>query len=200
MRLTRYRLRALARPARRWLVGLVLAGATFAGVRAALARTEAARAAWGEHRTLAVARRDLRPGERLDRATVRSLTVPAAIAADDALAPDDVDGTAVMAMPVLAGEPVRRGHLVGSAGAASSGLAAGQRALALPRPSGLTVPAGTHVDVIDAEQGAVVAHGAVVVGAAGDDSLLVAIASADVGATARAVAAGRVVLALTGDR
>ena len=196
MRLTRYRLRALARPARRWLVGLVLAGATFAGVRAALARTETARAAWGERRTVAVARRDLRPGERLDRASVRPLTMPAAIAADDALAPDDVDGTAVVAMPVLAGEPVRRGHLVGSS---ASGLATGQRALVLPRPNGLTVLAGTHVDVIDAEQGAVVAHGATVVGPAGDDSLLVAIASADVGATARAVASGRVVLALTGD-
>ena len=196
MRLTRYRLRALARPARRWLVGLTLAGATFVGVRAALARVEAARAAWGERRTVVVARRDLRPGERVDRSAVRPLAIPIALASTDALAPDDIDGTAVVAVPVLAGEPVRRGHLIG---ASARGLAAGQRALVLPRPSGLAVPAGTRVEVIDAEQGTVVAHAATVVGAAGDDSLLVAITSAEAGATARAVASGRVVLALTGD-
>jgi Flp pilus assembly protein CpaB len=197
VRLTRYRLRALARPARRTAVGLVLAAATFVGVRGSLARLEASRAAWGERRTVVVARRDLRPGEAVRAEVVRVEAWPVAIAADDALTPDALDGAGVVATTVLAGEAVRRGHL--STDAAARMIGPGRRGVTVAAPSGVSLTPGARVDVVDAGSGAVVARAAIVAGttATGADTMvLVAVTEDELGPTARAAAAGAAVLAI----
>lgn len=193
MRLDRYRSRALARPARRWVLGLVLAAVTFALVRGAVARAETARARWGTARTVWVARTDLRPGDALDGALARA-DRPVALVGDGALdGHEPPPAGARVAVGVLAGDVVRRGHL---AGAGAARPADGRRTVALPRPDGLTLAVGDRVEVADAA-GATVATAAVVVAVA-DATVEASVAADDLGAVARALADGRVVLALSG--
>lgn len=195
MRLTRYRLRALARPARRWAAGLALASVTFALVHGAVGRAEAARARWGEQRSVRVATRDLQPGEPLAGAT-RQTDRPAAVVADDAIDGDRALDHERTAMAVLAGDVVRAGHLAGPAAATARGVADGRRVAALPRPDGLALAAGDRVDLLDAA-GEVVAAGGVVV-RVGDEAVEVSVDAAALGALARALADGRVVVVLSG--
>lgn len=194
MRLTRYRLRALARPARRWLVGLALAALTFALVHRVAARAEAARTAWGTTRAVLVARRDLQPGDRVDRSAVRLQDRPRALVADDALGDEALDDPPTLAAPALAGEPIRRAQLTGP----GRRVPAGRRGIAVPRPVGLTLTPGDRVDVVDGVQGGIASRAATVLWTAGDEVVL-GVSTDEVSAVARAVAAGRVLVVLTGD-
>lgn len=191
MRLDRYRLRALARPARRWALALALASLTFVLVRGAVDTAEAARARWGTTRAVWVTRAALQPGDPVDGALDRR-ELPVALVADDALdgdAPPPVG--ARMSMGVLAGDTVRAGHLGGAARAGD-----GRRVVALPRPPGLALAPGDRVDVADVT-GSVVATAAVVVTVA-EGTVEAAVTGDELGAVARALADGRVVLALAG--
>ena len=196
MRLNRYRLRALARPARRWITGLALSAVTFALAHGAVGRAEAARARWGTTRTVLVARRDLGAGEPLDPAALRTEDRPLALVAADSLDAIDAAGVAgsTLAWPVLAGDVLRRGQLR----APGRQLPAGRRAVAVPRPSGLDPRAGDRVDVVDGTQGTVAAAGATVL-RVDADAVVLAVDQADVGAVARALTTGRTLVVLTGD-
>ena len=194
MRLTRYRLRALARPARRWLVGLALAAVTFALVHRTVARAEAAWAAWGTSRSVLIARRDLQPGDRIDRSTVRLQQRPQALVADDALDGQALDDPPTLATPALAGEPIRRAQLNGP----GRRVPAGRRGMAVPRPAGLALAPGDRVDVVEGVQGSVAARAATVLWTAGD-AVVLGVSADEVAAVARAAATGRALVVLTGD-
>lgn len=191
MRLTRYHLRALARPARRWAAGLVLAALTFTLVRGAVARAEAARAAWGTAVPVLVAARDLRPGDVLTADAVRVEERPEALVAADALPPGSGADRRVGAA-VLAGETVRQAHLRDPADPADPA----RRVVALPRPSGLALAAGDRVDVLDAA-GETVAADAVTL-RLDEEVVEVAVDAAAVGPLGRALLDGRVVVVRRG--
>ena len=202
MRLNRLRLRALARPARRWAAAVVLAGLTTTVVHGTVQRAAAARTGWGTARRVLVAGADLAPGTALDGAPVRVVSWPVRLVADDAISPDDLtagglSGDAVLAVTVLAGEPLRRGHLRG--GAAST-VPAGRRVVAVPAGAAPGLRPGDLVDVVDTEDATVAAHAAVVVTAAGpDDAITIAVRAEELSRVATATARGQVVLALTPD-
>jgi len=202
MRLNRLRLRALASAARRWAVAVVLAGLTAAVVHGTVQQAAAARAGWGTARRVLVAGRDLAPGTTLHGAPVRIVSWPVRLVADDAISPDDLtadgpSGDAVLATAVLAGEPLRRGHLRGGAAGA---VPAGRRVVAVPTDAAPALRAGALVDVVDAEDASVAAHAAVVVSAGGTDgTVTIAVAATELARVAAATARGQVVLALTPD-
>jgi Flp pilus assembly protein CpaB len=202
MRLNRLRLRALARPARRWAVAVVLAGLTATVVHGTVQRAAAARAGWGTTRRVLVAGADLAPGTALAGAPVRVVSWPVRLLTDDAISPDDLapeagSGDAVLAVAVLAGEPLRRAHLRGGAAGA---VPAGRRVVAVPAGAAPGLRPGDLVDVVDAEDASVAAHAAVVMSAAeADDTVTIAVRADELSRVATATARGQVVLALTPD-
>src|SRR5690606_567470 len=123
--------RALARPAvRRAAVG-VLAAATALTVLALADAADAARDRWGRTRAVAVATRDLAPGDRVDPDAAALRHLPAALLPGEPLA--QVPVGAVVRHPVVAGEPLQAARLAPhGATRAAALLEPGQRAVAVP--------------------------------------------------------------------
>lgn len=193
--LNRFRLRAWARPARRWAVAVALAVVTGVVVHARTTAAEVARDRWGRRVAVLVAAADLTPGTPLSEAAVRVDQWPAAVVGPGVVAADVARDGQVVALPVLAGEAVRRGHLVGGGEAR---VPAGRRAVAVAADGAPELRVGDRVDVVDADDGAVVARAAVVVDAA-DAVITVAVTADELPRVASAASRGTVVLALAPD-
>lgn len=202
--------RALVRPAvRRTAVGL-LAAATALSVASLLGAVDDARDRWGATRPVAVATRDLSPGEVLDSGAVEVRDLPEGVLSDAATA--DVPTGAVVREPILSGEPVAPARLAphGLTGAAAL-VAEGERAVAVPVGAGGAPPldVGDLVDVLTvvaADDGLAGDGGApaftLVDGASvvhvGEQAVTVAVPDDDAPRVAWAIANSAVVLALTG--
>ncbi|HEX6238667.1 MAG TPA: SAF domain-containing protein [Acidimicrobiales bacterium] len=141
--------RALARPRARRAGVLVLAAATGLTVALLVGSVERARRQWGDTRPVAVARRDLHPGEVIDTATVELRHLPEVAVSSSAL--DHVPGGAIVRDPVTAGEPLVPARLapMGLTGAAAL-VPDGHRAVAVPLgPTGAPpLQVGNRVDVL----------------------------------------------------
>ena len=142
--------RALVRPAvRRTAVGL-LAAATALSVASLLGAVDDARDRWGATRPVAVATRDLSPGEVLDSGAVEVRDLPEGVIPDAAVATAPTG--AVVRHPILAGEPLAPARLApdGLSGTAAL-VAEGERAVAVPVGAGGAPPlaVGDLVDVGD---------------------------------------------------
>ena len=202
--------RALVRPAvRRTAVGL-LAAATALSVASLLGAVDDARDRWGATRPVAVATRDLSPGEVLDSGAVEVRDLPEGVIPDAAVATAPTG--AVVRHPILAGEPLAPARLApdGLSGTAAL-VAEGERAVAVPVGAGGAPPlaVGDLVDVVTvvATGDAAVADGgapaftlverAAVVHVA-EQAVTVAVPERDASRLAWAVASSAVVLALSG--
>lgn len=141
--------RALARPRVRRAGVLVLAAATGLTVALLVGSVERARRQWGDTRPVAVATRDLHPGEVIDAATASVRDLPEVAVAPGAL--DHVPGGAIVRDPVPAGEPLVPTRLapLGLTGAAAL-VPDGHRAVAVPLgPTGAPpLQVGDRVDVL----------------------------------------------------
>lgn len=141
--------RALARPAVRRALVAVLAVATGLTVMSLMQAADAARARWGDTRAVAVATRDLAPGELVDAAAVTVRDLPAGLVSATALA--SVSPGAVVRHPIVAGEPVVAARLApdGLTGVAAL-VPSGLRAVAVPvgPAGGPPLVVGDRVDVI----------------------------------------------------
>lgn len=199
--------RALARPLVRRSCVAVLAVATAVSVVSAADAAGAARDRWGRTRTVAVATRDLEPGEVLDAGAVETRELPAGLLTPGALA--DAPERAVVRHPILAGEPLVPDRLAphGLAGPAAL-LGPGERAVAVPvGPAGVPpLAVGDLVDVVTVVPAAAEARSepafplverATVVDVV-DDAVTVAVPGADAARVAWALSNGTVVLALAG--
>ncbi|MGH9193861.1 MAG: SAF domain-containing protein, partial [Acidimicrobiales bacterium] len=96
--------RALARTVIRRAVVLGLAIVTGLVVISLVSSAEAARQRWGRARPVAVATRDLAPGDVVDRSTVEVRRLPEAAVTPGALA--EPPSGSVVRQPVAAGEPL----------------------------------------------------------------------------------------------
>ena len=204
--------RLLTRPAARRLVVAALAVATGLTVTSIVTAAEAARRDWGSARPVAVATRDLAPGDVVGTGAVEVRRLPAAAVADRALSEAPVGAT--VRQPVAAGEPLVGERLAphGLTGAAAL-VPDGSRALAVPLGTVGTPPltAGDLVDllaVVPPEGGGdgagaggdpafPLVEGAQVVDV-GDEVASVAVPTGDAPRVAYALSQGVVVLALTG--
>ncbi|HEY8543645.1 MAG TPA: SAF domain-containing protein [Acidimicrobiales bacterium] len=136
---------------RRWRRGFVVALAllTAAVVAGQVRAVEAARRRWDETRVVAVARRDLAPGEVVSADTVEQREVVAASVAPAAL--EEVPLGSVVRHPVASGEPLVPARLApeGLTGLAAL-VPAGERAVAVPvGPAGRPpLAVGDRVDVL----------------------------------------------------
>lgn len=139
----------LARPAARRAIAVAVAAATGLTVAVQARAADAARSRWSDTRSVAVARHDLQPGERLDAddAEVRELPVEAVAPTAVARPPVGV----VVRSPIAAGEPLVAGRLgaEGLTGAAAL-LPEGHRAVSVAiGPLGVPpVVVGDTVDVV----------------------------------------------------
>lgn len=204
--------RALTRPAVRRLCVALLAAATALAVARSLDAAAGARSRWGEARPVAVATRDLAPGDVVDAGGAEVRTLPRAAVAPAAL--DRVPDGAVVRHPVAAGEPLVPSRLAphGLAGAAAL-VPPGARAVAVPLgPAGAPpVAPGDLVDLLavvpsagfggagaaGGEPAYALAERAAVVAVA-DNAVTVAVPEADLARVAWALGHGTVVLALAG--
>lgn len=220
--------RALARPAVRRTCVAGLAAATCVTAMSLVAVADDARDRWGQTRAVAVATRDLAPGDVLDAGAFEVRDLPEAVLPDGV-----VDGAAgaspgapgssavaagvppvgaVVRHPVLAGEPLVAARLApdGLTGAAAL-VPAGWRAVAVPLgPAGAPpVVTGDLVDVLavtptaidGADQGREPAFALVeqaVVVDVTDGAITVAVPRDDAPRVAWALSNGAVVLALAG--
>lgn len=201
--------RALARPALRRLAVVALALATAVAVVTTLGAAGAARDHWGRTRPVAVATRDLAPGQVVAAGDIEVRDLPAALVGEAALA--DAPVGAVVRHPVLAGEPVAAARLGAAGGTGPAALLeAGELAVAVPLgPAGAPpLAVGDRVDVLtvlapdaaaasgDDPAFALVA-GATVVDVA-EQAVTVAVPAGDAARVAWAVGNAAVVLALAG--
>lgn len=208
--------RTLARPAVRRLCAALLAAATALAVARSLDLAADARARWEAVRPVAVATRDLAPGDAVDAGAAKVRSLPRAAVAPVAL--ERVPEGAVVRHPVAAGEPLVPSRLAphGLAGAAAL-VPPGARAVAVPLgPAGAPPLApGDLVDLLavlpsggfggagglpaagGVEPAYALAERAAVVDVA-DDAVTVAVPEDDVTRVAWALAHGTVVLALAG--
>jgi Flp pilus assembly protein CpaB len=204
--------RALARTVVRRAVVLALAIVTGLVVLSLVSSAEAARQRWGRARPVAVAIRDLAPGDVIDASTVEVRHLPDAVLSAGALA--EPPSGSVVRQPVVAGEPLVAERLApqGLTGVAAL-VPAGQRAVAVPIGPLAAPPLaiGDLVDVlavvpVPAEEpprrpgdgpSFPLIEGAAVVDV-GEQSIAVAVPEADAPRVAWALTNGSVVLALAG--
>jgi Flp pilus assembly protein CpaB len=192
---------------RRLLLVTTVVGSVLA-VAAQLHAAAAARQRWGEARPVVVARRDLAPGEIIDAAAVEVRRLP--VAAVPARAMNDPPIGSVVRYPIAAGEAVLSKRIApqGLHGVAAR-VPEGDRAVAVPAAKTGRPPleVGDQVDVMavvatpDQPDGAVpvapLVEDAVVVDV-GEESVSVAVPTAEAPTLAYAVTQGAVVLALGG--
>jgi Flp pilus assembly protein CpaB len=208
--------RALARPVVRRTVLATLAVVTGLVVMSLVSSAEAARDRWGRTRPVAVANRDLAPGDVIDGSTVEVRRLPEATVGSGALAEPPTGS--VVRQPVLAGEALVAERLApqGLTGVAAL-VPAGHRAVAVPLGPVAAPPlaVGDLVDVLAvvavaseeppdgtagrraAEPSFPLVEAAVVVDV-GDQSISVAVPEADAPRVAWVLTNGSVVLALSG--
>ncbi|MDD9372361.1 MAG: SAF domain-containing protein [Acidimicrobiales bacterium] len=219
--------RALARPAVRRTCVAGLAAGTCVTVMSLVAAADDARDRWGQTRPVAVATRDLAPGDVVDAGAFEVRDLPEAVLPDGVVdaagaSPGAPGSSAVVAgappvgavvrHPVLAGEPLVAARLApdGLTGAAAL-VPAGWRAVAVPLgPAGAPpVVTGDLVDVLavtptaidGADQGREPAFALVEQAAVvdvSDDAITVAVPGDDAPRVAWALSNGAVVLALAG--
>lgn len=208
--------RALARPVVRRMVLLALALVTGLVVMSLVASAEAARDRWGRARPVAVATRDLAPGDVIDGSTIDVRRLPEAAVSPGALAEPPTGS--VVRQPVLTGEALVAERLApqGLTGVAAL-VPAGHRAVAVPLGPMAAPPlaVGDLVDVLAvvavaseeppdglggrraAEPSFPLVEAAVVVDV-GEQSISVAVPEPDAPRVAWALTNGSVVLALSG--
>ena len=207
--------RLAARPVVRRSAVVVLALVTGLAVASLVQSGEAARRSWGASRPVAVATRDLAPGDVLSPGAVEVRRLPAAVVPAGASASAPVG--AVVRQPVVAGEPLVPARLApdGLTGTAAL-VPEGFRAVAVPLgPTGVPpLAVGDEVDVlavvppdlVAAEPGGddpgpgpafPLVERAVVVDV-GEEAASVAVPQSDAPRVAFALAQGAVVLALAG--
>ena len=204
--------RALARTVVRRAVVLVLAIATGLVVVSLVSSAEAARQRWGRARPVAVATRDLAPGDLVDGSAVEVRRLPEAAVTPSALA--EPPSGSVVRQRVAAGEPFVPERLApqGLRGVAAL-VPAGHRAVAIPIGP-LAVPplaVGDLVDVLavvpalfddepspPGDQPSFPLIEAAVVVDVGEQSITVAVPGADAPRVAWVLTNGSVVLALAG--
>ncbi len=200
--------RALARPAVRRLCVTALALATALAVAVLLGTASGAPEAWGAPRPVAVATRDLAPGDVIDSGAAEVRDLPGAAVAPAALA--RVPEGAVVRQAIAAGEPLVPARLAphGLSGAAAL-VPPGARALAVPLgPAGSPpLAAGDLVDVLAVLPPGGAGSGtdpafplveAAPVVDAGEQAVTVAVPERDAPRVAWALSHGAVVLALAG--
>jgi Flp pilus assembly protein CpaB len=202
--------RALARTVVRRAVVLGLAILTGLVVVSVVSSAEAARQRWGRARPVAVATRDLAPGDLVDGSAVEVRRLPEAAVAPQALS--EPPSGSVVRQPVAAGEPLVPERLApqGLTGAAAL-VPAGHRAVAIPIGP-LAAPPLTVGDLVDVlavvpalvedqpredEPSFPLVEAAVVVDV-GEQSIAVAVPEADAPRVAWVLTNGSVVLALAG--
>jgi Flp pilus assembly protein CpaB len=203
--------RVLARTVVRRAVVLGLALVTGLVVVSLVSSAEAARQRWGPARRVAVATRDLAPGDMIDASTVEVRRLPEAALTPGALA--EAPSGSVVRQPVAAGEPLVAERLApqGLTGVAAM-VPAGYRAVAVPIGP-LAAPPLTVGDLVDvlavvpvaAEQphrsgdgpSFPVVEAALVVDV-GEQSIAIAVPEADAPRVAWVLTNGSVVLALAG--
>ena len=204
--------RALARTVVRRAVVLGLAIATGLVVITLVSSAEAARQRWGRARPVAVATRDLAPGDVIDASTVEVRRLPEAAVTPGALA--EPPSGSVVRQPVAAGEPLVAERLApeGLTGVAAL-VPSGHRAVAIPIGP-LAAPPLTIGDLVDVlavvplvaegqprrsgdEPSFPLVEAAVVVDV-GEQSIAIAVPEADAPRVAWVLTSGSVVLALAG--
>ena len=204
--------RALARAVVRRAAVLGLAAATGLVVVALVSSADAARQRWGRARPVAVATRDLAPGDVVDASVVEVRRLPEAAVAPAALT--EPPSGSVVRQPVAAGEPLVAERLApeGLTGVAAL-VPAGHRAVAIPTGPLAAPPLtiGDRVDVLAVvpvpadgrpPQSAdppsfPLVEGALVVDV-GEQSIAVAVPEADAPRVAWVLTNGSAVLALGG--
>lgn len=204
--------RALARTVVRRVVVLGLAVVTGLVVVSLVSSAEAARQRWGRARPVAVATRDLAPGEVIDGSAVEVRRLPEAAVSPDALA--EPPAGSVVRQPVVAGEALVPERLApqGLTGVAAL-VPPGHRALALPIGP-LAIPPLTLGDLVDvlavlpvaqddlpgraADEPSFPLVEAARVVDVGEQSITVAVPELDAPRVAWVLANGAVVLALAG--
>jgi Flp pilus assembly protein CpaB len=204
--------RALARTVVRRAMVLGLAIVTGLVVITLVSSVEAARQRWGRARPVAVATRDLSPGDPVDDSAVEVRRLPEAAVAPGALA--EPPSGSVVRQPVAAGEPLLPQRLApqGLTGVAAL-VPAGHRAVAIPIGP-LAAPPLTTGDLVDvlavvpalveerprpsAGQPSFPLVEAAVVVDVGEQSIAVAVPEADAPRVAWVLTNGSVVLALAG--
>ena len=204
--------RALARTVVRRAVVLALAIVTGLVVVSLVSSAEAARQRWGRARPVAVATRDLAPGDLVDGSSVEVRRLPEAAVTPGALA--EPPSGSVVRQPVAAGEPLVPERLApqGLTGVAAL-VPAGHRAVAIPIGP-LAAPPLTVGDLVDVlavvpapveqrplptgnEPSFPLVEAAVVVDV-GEQSIAVAVPEADAPRVAWVLTNGSLVLVLAG--
>jgi Flp pilus assembly protein CpaB len=204
--------RALARTVVHRAVVLALAAVTGLVVVSLVSSAEAARQRWGRARPVAIATRDLTPGDLIDGSAVEVRRLPEAAVAPGALA--EAPAGSVVREPVVAGEPLVAERLApqGLRGVAAL-VPRGHRAVAVPIGP-LAAPPLTVGDVVDVLAVVPVAAGespgqsgdvpsfplveAAVVVDVGEQSIAIAVPEADAPRVAWVLTNGSLVLALAG--
>lgn len=180
-----------------WAACLVLALTSALLVGGTVQRAREAQARYGRTRPVLVATADLSPGDHLDATHAGVRQLPTALAPPGALSALPKGRT--ITARIGRGEPVLAMR-VGDAGKGSGPAAlmpSGSRAVAIPVPvPGLPVEVGSHVDLVAPTGGASVIAGDGIVLTVAKDAVTVAVDAEDVGAVARALGNGGVVLAL----
>jgi Flp pilus assembly protein CpaB len=183
------------RPLAYW--GLTVAVAVVAGaiVEQAVANAADTRHRWGDTAPALVATRSLAAGTLLDASNSDIRAVPLALLPAGAL-PARPSVARPLASPVSAGEIVTTAR-VGRNGRSpvAALLPDGSRGVAVPRPDGLPLRVGDHVDV--AGPSGLLTSGAVVVDVS-DSAAVIAVAADDAPAVAHAAASGDAVPVLAG--
>lgn len=207
--------RAVVRPLVRRTAVAALAVVTAVAVASLIGAAGAARDRWGTTRPVAVATRDLLPGDVVDGGAVDVRDLPSGVLGEATMT--DVPVGAVVRHPIMAGEPVAPARIApdGLTGAAAL-VPAGERAVAVPVgpagvppltvgdlvdvvtvvPGGATGPADGAGDGSGAPAFTLVERAAVV--DAGEQAVTIAVPERDAPRVAWAVANGAVVLALAG--
>jgi Flp pilus assembly protein CpaB len=186
-------------PAAYWLACVALAALTGTLVAGLVRAAEQRAAAFGDLRSVPVARRSLPTGAVVRAADIVVRRMPAAFIPAGAAAPDAVGRTVVV--PMVAGEVVLASKLApGGRRGVTALLLDGERALAVPiGPGTPPLHVDDRVDVLATEPGegdtVVVADGARVVGV-DDKAVTVAVDVDDAPAVAAALANATVTLAL----
>jgi Flp pilus assembly protein CpaB len=197
--------RLLQRPPVRRGLALTLALATGLSVATLVRSGDAARRSWGTTRPVAVATRDLAPGDVVGAGAVDVRSLPEAMVPAGALAA--VAPGAVVRLPVVEGEALVAARLAphGLSGAAAL-VPEGYRAVAVPVAGAPPLTVGDQVDVLAVlpperaasdEPAFPLVERAVVVDV-GDEGVTVAVPRPDSPRVAFALAQGVVVLALAG--
>jgi Flp pilus assembly protein CpaB len=195
------RLFVARRPLVHWLLIGLAAVLTGAFVYSRAAGAEDARHRWGTARPVVVAVHDLAAGHRIVPGDVRRRSWPAALLPSGALS--SLEEGAVVAAPVVAGEPVLRNRLGRArAGPVAAALSPGRRAVTIPvGDTPPSVAAGDQVDLVaagSAPAAQVVAHGASVM-AVDERAVVVAVTTDELPAVAGGLVDGTVVVAVSGD-